>query len=471
MSPPNILIIMSDEHNPAMSSPYGHPAVRSPAMQRLADAGAVFENAYCNFPLCAPSRASFMTGRYASDIGVWDNGSDYGTGEPTWAHRLNARGYETTLAGRMHFIGPDVRHGFARTLVGDYHAGRWAPLVTWASDPKQGSDPEPSRVPIIEGARPGDSDYQRYDQAVTVAATEYLSESERHQRPWALAVGFLLPHFPFTVREPYFRRYFPAHADVPDIPAGHIDRLHPFNHRLRRFMGLLDGVSDEAVARARATYYGMVDCCDENLGRVVDAVHEHGLAANTIIAYVSDHGEMAGEHGMWNKSCFYEGSARVPMIVSWPGRIEPGRRIGQVVSLLDLVRTLLDIAGDDTGDLPGASLAGVLDGSVPESDGQAIAEHTAHGNDIPGCMIRCGRFKLNAYLNEAFELYDLEADPGEFEDLAGDPEHADVVADLSAELLRDRDLEEIDRRVREAQRRRAMLLRGNVEPNTTWVRD
>ena len=168
MSPPNVLIIMSDEHNPAMSSPYGHTAVRDPAMQCLADA--VFENAYCNFPLCAPSRASFMTGRYASDIGVWDNGSDYGTGEPTWAHRLNARGYATTLAGRMHFIGPDVRHGFARTLVGDHHAGRWEPLVTWASDPKQGSDPEHAdMVADLSGELLRDRDLEEIDRRVREA--------------------------------------------------------------------------------------------------------------------------------------------------------------------------------------------------------------------------------------------------------------------------------------------------------------
>ena len=470
-SKPNILIIMSDEHNPRMSSPYGHPAVQSPAMQRLADGGAVFENAYCNFPLCVPSRASFMTGRYASSVGVWDNTSELPTGEPTWPHRLNALGYETTMAGRMHFIGPDVHHGFARKLVGDHQVGRWEPLIAWAPDPKRGGDQLSPRVPFIKAAGPGDSDYQRYDESVTVAATEYLSEPERRERPWALAVGYLMPHLPFTVREPYFSRYFPEHADLPEIPAGHLDRLHPFNQRLRRFMGLLDGVPDDDVARARAAYYGMVDFCDANVGRVVEALDENGLTDNTFTVYLSDHGEMAGEHGMWNKSCFFDDSTRVPIIVSWPGRVAPGRRIGQVTSIIDLVRTVLDIAGDDADDLDGTSLAGVLDGSDTESDGQAIAEFTAHGNDIPGRMIRRGRYKLNAYLDEAFELYDLESDPGEFEDLAGDPAYADVVAELSQAALRDWDLQEIDRRVRDAQARKAILLRGDVDPKSTWVRD
>ena len=132
---------------------------------------------------------------------------------------------------------------------------------------------------------------------------------------------------------------------------------------------------------------------------------------------------------------------------------------------------MLDIAGDDTDDLEGTSLVGVLDGSVSESDGQAIAEFTAHGNDIPGRMIRRGRYKLNAYLNEPFELFDLEADPGEFADLAGDPAYTDVVRELREIALRDWDLEEIDRRVRQAQARKAILLRGDVDPKSTWVRD
>ena len=138
MSPPNVLIIMSDEHNPAIELALWAPRRAEPRDAAPRNAGAVFENAYCNFPLCAPSRASFMTGRYASDIGVWDNGSDYGTGEPTWAHRLNARGYETTLAGRMHFIGPDGAARLRANAGRRPPRGRWAPLVTWASDPKQG---------------------------------------------------------------------------------------------------------------------------------------------------------------------------------------------------------------------------------------------------------------------------------------------------------------------------------------------
>ncbi len=121
MSKPNFLIIMSDEHDPGVSSPYGHPFVRTPHMQRFADSAAVFENAYCNSPLCVPSRASFMTGKHLHRVQVWDNTVPLGSDQPTWAHRMNNAGYETCLAGKMHFIGPDQLHGFTRRIVPDIH--------------------------------------------------------------------------------------------------------------------------------------------------------------------------------------------------------------------------------------------------------------------------------------------------------------------------------------------------------------
>lgn len=465
MSKPNILIIMSDEHDARVSSPYGHPLVDTPAMQRLADRGAVLQNSYCNFPLCVPSRSSFMTGRYASQIGVWDNASSLPPDEPTWAHRLNALGYDTTLVGRMHFVGVDVRHGFRRHLVGDMEIGRDHPLFTW----ENAADVISDRTDLIRAAGAGEADHQLYDDLVTARAVEYLAEPARKDQPWACCVGLMTPHFPLIVRQPYFDRYHPDRSDLPPMPDGHLESQHPHNQSMRRFMGLPGSLTDREVQRARAAYYGLVSFLDDRVGLVLQALEANGLAENTLVIYTSDHGEMAGEHGMWCKHAFYEGAVRVPMLVAWPDHIKAGRRIHQVTSLLDLVRTFLDAAGDDTSDLEGASLLELLCGNELENDGVAVAEFTAHGTDRPGRMIRRGRYKLNHYLGQPVELFDLEDDVNEFNDLSDDPAYATVRDDLIERVLKGWDPAGINRRVRESQRRRGIMLRGDIEPTSRWT--
>src|SRR5579885_1756566 len=162
---------MSDEHAPQVSSPYGHPFIHTPAMQRLADHGTVFENAYCNSPLCVPSRASFMTGKHLYRIGVWDNGVPLASDEPTWAHRLNALGYDTALAGKMHFVGLDQRHGFQERLVEDVHGSGRMRGPSWDDGVKDGGAAMWKR---IEEAGPGDSTYQQYDDEVVARSAEYI---------------------------------------------------------------------------------------------------------------------------------------------------------------------------------------------------------------------------------------------------------------------------------------------------------
>ena len=174
-------------------------------------------------------------------------------------------------------------------------------------------------------------------------AADYLAEPERKEQPWALCVGLITPHFPLIVREKYWNMYYPRHADLPDIPEGHLESLHPQNKRLREYFGL-EGATEEQTRRGRAAYYGLVTFADERIGQVLDALERNGLAENTVVVYVSDHGEMMGEHGLWWKCTYYEGSSRIPFIVSWPKQFEPGRRTA-ITSLVDLTRTVIDLAG------------------------------------------------------------------------------------------------------------------------------
>lgn len=243
---PNILIIMSDEHDPRVSTPYGHPFIRTPAMQRLADRGVVFENAYCNSPLCVPSRASFMTGKHLHRIGVWDNGVPLASDEPTWAHRLNALGYDTALAGKMHFVGVDQRHGFRQRLLEDVHGAYDFAPPDWSTEPTS----HLRRRQRIEEAGPGDTAYQRYDESVAEHSVAFLADPRRRERPWALCTSFITPHFPLIARQPFFDQYYPQHADLPTIPSGHLAQQHPQSQRLRRYF-TTDDLPDDMVARAR----------------------------------------------------------------------------------------------------------------------------------------------------------------------------------------------------------------------------
>ncbi len=460
--PPNILVLMSDQHNPRMSSPYGHPFVSTPTLQRLADRGVTFETAYCPSPLCVPSRSAFLTGLPVHRLGAWDNSRPLPADEPTWAHRLNAAGYETALCGRMSIGGPYQGHGFARRPHHEMHPGRWgSSFPDWSQSVRSRG---PGTRTRLENAGPGDTPQQRYDASVTEAAVAYLAEPARRERPWAAVVGWFLPHTPLTVREPYFQRYHPEHADQPTAPAGDPRHKHP---QTQRFRILLDaeGLTPEQIRRSRAAYYGMVTFIDDHVGQVLDALESAGLADDTLVIYTSDHGEMLGEHGLWWKSSFHESSVRVPLIASWPGRIPAGSRVSTPVSLLDLTRTIVAAAGADADRMEGDDLLPAAFGQPGALDPEraVFAEYEAHGTTLPGRMLRRGRYKLNYYHGEPPELFDLQDDQHELHDLSGDPAHAALRDDMVARTLDGWDPAEIDRRVRESQRRRRILFAGLPE--------
>ncbi len=443
---------MSDQHSPMVSSPYGHPFIDTPAIQALANRGVTFENAYCPSPLCVPSRSAFLTGLPVHAIGAWDNSRPLPVTEPTWAHRLNAAGYETTLCGRMSIGGPNQMHGFARRIHDEMRPG-----VMGSSFPDWDAPilARPGTRERLETAGPGDTWQQRYDESVTDAAVAYLSDAARRDGPWAAVVGWFLPHTPLTVRPEYFDQYFPAHADQPSAPCEPLDSVHPQSRRLRTSLGA-EGLSDDQIGKARAAYYGMVSFTDAQVGRVLRALESSGAGDNTLVVYTSDHGEMIGEHGLWWKSSFYEPSVRVPLIAAWPGRIEGGSRVDTPVSLLDLTRTLVDGAGADADGLAGENLLG-----TPLDPERAVfSEYEAHATDRPGRMVRRGRYKLNYYHGEQPELFDLSEDPHETVNLASNPAFALVRDDLIALVLAEWSPDEIDQRVRESQRRRRILFAG-----------
>ena len=450
---PNFLVIMSDEHAPQYSSVYGHPLVQTPNMERLAQMGVTFDNAYCNSPLCMPSRMSFMTGRYVHHIEAWDNATPLRTDQVTWAHMLRKAGYDVVLSGKQHFSGPDQLHGFRAQLARDLHAERAHPIFDWA----EGIKPAPRPWQGIDQAGPGTTVEIETDELVQERALAYLRDPDRTKQPWALNVSFIAPHFPLIVPQRYWDPYPLDQIDLPQIPAGHLDHQHPVYQRIRSMFGLID-FAEEDVRRARAGYYALISYLDEKIGQLLDTLAATGQLENTVIIHISDHGEMNGEHRMWRKSNFYEASSRIPMQIAWPGHLPEDARVAQVVSLVDLVATILDIAGvEPISSLDGDSLLPLIQGDTENWKDEAFAEYLAHGVARPMAMLRRGRYKLNFSLGDPVELYDIEADPNEFHDLSNDPAHENTIKQLSARLLQHWNPVEIEQKVRQSQQERLLI--------------
>ncbi len=464
MGRPNILLIMTDEHAPMYSSTYGHPLVQTPSMDQLADEGATFDNAYCNSPLCLPSRMSFMTGRYIHRIGAYDNASPLPSDTVTWAHMLRAVGYDVTLSGKQHFCGPDQLHGFHTQLARDLHAEMWTKdgMLRGTADWSKGTPPAAKPWGGVAAAGPGTTTEIEVDDLVEERAIEYLRDPARKDQPWALNASFIAPHFPLVVPELYFNLYPLDQIDVPEIPEGHLENQHPVHQRMRSMFGAVDFPAEQ-VRRARAGYYGLITYLDEKIGRLLQVLEETGQRENTVVVHFSDHGEMNGEHGMWRKSSMYEASSRVPLQIRWPGRIEGGQRIGGAVSLVDLVATVVDVAGaQSVVPLDGNSLMGLMQGRSGGWKDEVFCEYLAHGVQRPTAMLRTGRYKFNYSLGDAPELYDITADPNEFNDLAASAEHASVVTQLQQRLLSQWNPVAIETDVLRSQQERLLIERAGI---------
>jgi choline-sulfatase len=433
---PNFVVIMSDQHNPHVMGCSGDAVVRTPNLDRLARRGVRFASNYCTFPVCVPARLSFLSSRPCSDIGAWDNSDALGSQVPTFAHALTLAGYDTVLCGRMHLHDPHSQVGFTDRIAGDLLSA-YGP-----TDPKEllGGLPfgTAAHVPTaLKFSGPGRTTYQAFDDYVTDVALNYIRDRAREEgksdRPVCLVVGFVLPHCPFICPRDLFDEYY-QQVQMPPLPEGYRDSLHPAVLEYRRRMGM-DLPSAEEARTARAAYYGMVTYLDRNIGRLLDALEAASHWRNAIIIYTSDHGDMAGEHAMWMKTCFYEGSVAVPLLFAGPG-IAATRNVTAVTSLMDIGPTLIDLAGGEAlPDVAGRSLAGFLNGKAAVRDwpDEVIAENAA-GNFSR--MIRRGDWKLSYFENhDQPQLFNLAEDPQEFHDRANDPDCADIVRLLKSRVL------------------------------------
>jgi choline-sulfatase len=459
---PNILIVIADQLTPRALAAYGNRVTRTPHLDRLAAQGVVFDSAYCNSPLCAPSRYSLMTGQLPSGHGGYDNAAALSSEAVTFGHYLRRAGYRTILAGKMHFIGADQLHGFEERLTTDIYPADF----TWTPDWEQPHvRPEwYHNMGSVADAGPCVRTNQLdFDDEVVYATRQKLFDLARDtdRRPFCLAVSLTHPHDPYAISRDYWALYRDEEIDPPRVP-GTPDDEDAHSRRLRDVIGIGRTPVDAAQARtARRAYYGAISYVDEQVGKLLRTLEEAGRADDTVIVFTSDHGDMLGERNLWYKMTFFEPSARVPLVVHAPRRFA-ARRVAGSVSHVDLLPTLLDLAGAGTPLEPaGRSLLPHLEGRGGHDE--AAAEYTAEGALAPIVMLRRGPYKYVHSPADPDQLYHLADDPDELRNLAADPgPHAEALASLRADAARRWDLAALHRRVLASQRRRRLIGAANA---------
>ena len=463
MPPPNLLFIFSDQHSQHVSGCYGDTVVQTPNIDWIAREGVRFTNAYCPSPICVPSRMAMLTARWPYRQHCWTNDDFLRSDLPTWPMAVGIAGGRPMLVGRMHANGPDQLHGYADRLVGD-HSPNWPGVPRNSMGVLEGTnDPNPESL-IRSGA--GGNPYQAKDKDATASAAHWLrtqaADRLRRGHPFCLTVGYMLPHAPYVVDREAFDTY--ANRVPPPRLAPPETLEHPFHHWWRNSRQI-DKAGTDDIARARAAYWGLVHRLDESIGELLAALRDIGALENTLIVYASDHGDHLGERGLWWKHTFFEESVKVPLVMRLPDTLPAGETRHQVVNLIDLAQTMLEAIGAET--LPGADGRSFWSVARDESAAwvnETFSEyctdeipHWTGGRSVQQRMLRTDRWKVIAYLDQPVQLFDLETDPDELNDLGQDPDFEAVREELLGRLLDGWDGESVRDTMRARRREKDMV--------------
>ncbi|RVC76807.1 choline-sulfatase [Mesorhizobium sp. M4A.F.Ca.ET.022.05.2.1] len=457
---PNFLIVMVDQLNGTLFPDGPAEFLDVPHLKALAQRSARFANNYTASPLCAPGRASFMSGQLPSRTGVYDNAAEFASSIPTFAHHLRAAGYYTCLSGKMHFVGPDQLHGFEERLTTDIYPADFG----WTPDyrkPGERIDWWYHNLGSVTGAGIAETTNQmEYDDEVVFLATQKLYQLSREQddadrRPWCLTVSLSHPHDPYVARKQYWDLYENCQALDPETGFIAHDEQDPHSQRLYRASDYSAfEITTEQVRRSRRGYFANISYVDDKLGELLDVLKRTRMLDDTTILFCSDHGDMLGERGLWFKMSFFEGSARVPLMIA--GKGVPAGLIEAPVSNLDVTPTLCDLAGIDMSAIApwtdGQSLLPLANGG--QRAAPALIEYAAEGSYAPLVAIRDGKYKFVHCELDPPQLFDLAADPLERDNLADDPANAGLVAAFMDKVRARWDMAAFDAAVRESQARR-----------------
>ncbi|OBT49607.1 choline-sulfatase, partial [Pseudogymnoascus sp. 24MN13] len=399
--------------------------IKTPHLDSLASSAVVVGSANFPSPLCAPSRMSMVTGQLPTKLVAYHNANSIGPDEPTHAHYRRAAGYETALAGKMHFIGEQL-HGYEKRLTSDIYPGDYGWMVNW-DEPDRRLEWYHNASSILQAGPCVRSNQLDYDEEVMYKSSQFLYDSVRQgdgARPFCLTVSLTHPHDPYTIEEQYWDLYEDVDIVAPTVTIPR-DEQDPHSKRLLKVCDLWDAeISEKQVKRARRAYYGAVSYVDDCIGRLLKVLKKCKLDENTIIVFSGDHGDMLGERGLWYKMSLFEASVRVPLLIHHPASF-PARHVSSHVSTLDILPTLVDLVGTklwDTLDIDGHSLYPFLRGaSANAAKDTAYAEYCGEGTVSPLMMIRRGKWKYVTCPVDPEQLYDLSADPLELIDLALPP--------------------------------------------------
>ena len=456
----NVLLILSDEHNREIAGCYENLVAKTPNLDALAARGVVFENAYCNSPICVPSRASLATGDYVHRTGYWDSAAAYDGRVPSWHHRVRDAGLDAVSIGKLHFRSADDDCGFSEVHhpifvvdgIGDVHG-----LLRTDERVR-----EVARELAAEAGR-GTSPYTCFDTNVADVTVDWIRERGRRGggEPWVLFSSMVSPHYPLIVPAAFYDLY-----DGVDLPGPRLydeaDRPdHPVIAHYRDTWNYDDFFDAERLKIGLRAYYGLCSFLDFQIGRILRALDESGLADDTLVIYTSDHGESLGNRGLWGKSVMYEEASAVPLVVAGPG-MPAGKRCSTAVSLVDIYPTIVEslCGGLDAREraLPGDSLIAL---ARTEPEGRVVFSELHDDGSLTGTfMVRNDGWKLVHYVGYPPQLFNLSADPLETRDLAGSPATAGIEGDLCETLRRIVDPEAVNRRVFADQRARIEQLGG-----------
>jgi choline-sulfatase len=419
---PNILFICSDQHTGGALGINGHPIVKTPHLDRLAAGGVSFRHAYSGNPVCAPGRASMMTGRFASDVRSYCNSTPFDGNTPTWGNRLRDAGYHCQATGKL-----DLWHGkdFGFLEFETSHGHSEDPDITSLF-----RSPVCFRSGERNNANGSYSDRPAPDLKKAQRVMYFLREESRKlSQPWCMYVGCSKPHPKFDAASRFREIYPPEKMPLPRWPEDYLEQRHPMFQVLANFKNLQVPIPAERVRRARSAYFGLISELDEVIGMVLDELVRTGQRENTLIVYTSDHGEMLGEHGLWLKNVLLENAVRVPLILAGPG-VPKGQVVNTPVSHVDAVATMLEAGGGAmSGELRGHSLL-----HMDRHPGFAYSESHSEGNCTGSFMIRKGNWKYLYFTGGDPLLFDMSAPDGEFRNLAKEKQHAPLLKEMHALL-------------------------------------
>ncbi len=476
MKAPNILILMADQLAPHYTSTYGHQIVKTPNMDRLAERGCRFDAAYTPYPQCAPARFSMLSGQQSWKIRAYDNAAEFSSSIPTICHYLGHMGYHTSLSGKMHFIGPDQLHGFTERLTTDIYPADYAFTPNWeAADLRD--DTWYHNMDSVHEAGVADMTFQlEFDDEAAFQGIRKIWEYARNpeSQPFMQVTSFTHPHDPYVAGRRWWNLYS---QDSIDMPQFDIDSIPQDPHSQRLLVGMQADVSppsELSVLNARRAYYANTSYIDDWVGQFIDTLEQTRMLDNTIVIVTADHGDMLGERGLWYKMCFFEQSVRVPLIVAGPDIQQAS--IPNACSILDLLPTLLDLASggtDRTVDLvdsiDGRSLHKLLTRDGTDNESFTVSEYSAECASHPMVMIRRNQYKYVYCDIDPPQLFDLELDPNELNNLAQSPSHKEITDSFREEVLARWDLKKIRSEIMANQKARLLIHESMAKnPKLSW---